>query len=98
MYYGDGSGSSDDKIRALRRRIYAENADEINAQKRQAYALRMQPKAETERKKLEAQARDVYLSRGGHDNLSASEASDRFDKLIGAQTDAQLRNYIKKHG
>ena len=38
MYYGDGSGSSDDKIRALRRRIYAENADEINAQKRSAYA------------------------------------------------------------
>lgn len=97
MYYRDGKGSSDDKIRALRRRIYAENADEINAQKRQAYALRMHPKAETERQKLEAQARDVYISRGGHDNLTASDASDRFDKLIGAQTDAQLRNYIKKH-
>ena len=86
-----------EKLNSMRRNTYAKHADEINAQKRQAYALRMQPKAETERQKLEAQARDVYLSRGGHDNLSASEASDRFDKLIGAQTDAQLRNYIKKH-
>jgi hypothetical protein len=89
---------ADGNINTMRRDFYAKNADEINAQKRQAYALRMQPKAKTERQELEAQARDVYLSRGGHDNLSASEASDRFDKLIGAQTDAQLRNYIKKHG
>ena len=42
MYYGDGKGSSDDKIRALRRRIYAENTDEINAQKRSAYAKRQE--------------------------------------------------------
>ena len=42
MYYGDGKGSPDDKIRALRRRIYAENADEINAQKRSAYAKRQE--------------------------------------------------------
>jgi hypothetical protein len=42
MYYGNGKGSSDDKIRALRRRIYAENADEINAQKRSAYAKRQE--------------------------------------------------------
>ena len=42
MYYGNGKGSSDDKIRALRRRIYAKNADEINAQKRSAYAKRQE--------------------------------------------------------
>ena len=104
MYYGDGSGSSDDKIRALRRRIYAENADEINAQKRSAYAkMRARESSSAEelnvnsRKGLEAQARDIYISRGGHANLSASDAGERFDKLIGAQTDAQLRDYIKKH-
>jgi len=47
MYYGDGKGSPDDKIRALRRRIYAENADEINAQKRSAYAKRQERESST---------------------------------------------------
>ena len=31
------------KVNAMRRENYAENADEINAQKREAYALRMKP-------------------------------------------------------
>jgi hypothetical protein len=57
----------------------------------------MHPKTETERQKLEAQARQTYIANGGHVGLSAPEASERFDKLIGAQTDAQLRDYIKKH-
>lgn len=97
MYYDAPGGSSRSKINAMRRKMYQENKDVINAQKREAYAMRTQPKAETDRQKLEAQAREVYISRGGHDNLTASEASTRFDKLIDAQTDAQLRKYIQKH-
>lgn len=96
--YNDADGSNwKDKLNAMRRERYAENADEINAQKREAYALRMHPKTETERQKLEAQARQAYIANGGHAGLSASEASERFDKLIDAQTDAQLRKYISRH-
>ena len=50
-----------------------------------------------ERQKLEAQARQAYIANGGHAGLSALEASERFDKLIDAQTDAQLRKYISRH-
>lgn len=96
--YNDADGSNwKDKLNAMRRDRYAENADEINAQKREAYALRMHPKTETERQKLEAQARQAYIANGGHAGLSALEASERFDKLIDAQTDAQLRKYISRH-
>ena len=38
MYQNAAHGSPKDKINALRREFYAENADEINAQKRSAYA------------------------------------------------------------
>lgn len=38
MYQNADGGSSKAKINAMRRQIYAENADEINAQKRSAYA------------------------------------------------------------
>ena len=96
--YNDADGSNwKDKLNTMRRDRYAENADEINAQKREAYALRMHPKTETERQKLEAQARQAYIANGGHAGLSALEASERFDKLIDAQTDAQLRKYISRH-
>lgn len=40
MYYGADGRSSSDKINAMRRQIYAENKDEINAQKRDAYMAR----------------------------------------------------------
>lgn len=38
--YAAGEGDSTDKINALRRRLYSENRDAINAQKRAAYQLR----------------------------------------------------------
>jgi len=42
--YASTPGSPDDKINAIRRRLYAENRDEINAQKREAYRLRQERK------------------------------------------------------
>ena len=41
MYYSE-PGSPNDKINAIRRRLYAENSDEINAKKRSAYAKRVE--------------------------------------------------------
>lgn len=38
--YDEGSGSPQDKINYMRRKFYAENKDEINAQKRSAYEKR----------------------------------------------------------
>ena len=53
MYYGadlDGEApSAHNRINAMRREFYAENKDEINAQKRSAYAKRIErdsPQAE----------------------------------------------------
>lgn len=40
MYYGAGGTNSQTRINSLRRELYAENRDEINAQKRAAYAAR----------------------------------------------------------
>lgn len=40
MYYGEGSGSPNDRINAMRREAYARNREEINAQKRSAYEKR----------------------------------------------------------
>ncbi len=42
--YSSHDGSPNEKIKAMRRDIYAENKDEINAQKRAAYARRMEIK------------------------------------------------------
>lgn len=41
-YQADPSGSPQDKINAMRREFYAENSAEINAQKRSAYAKRVE--------------------------------------------------------
>lgn len=40
MYYGAADGNSSAKINAMRRQNYAENKERINAQKREAYAIR----------------------------------------------------------
>lgn len=43
--YNGAEGSTwQEKLNSMRREHYADNADEINAQKREAYAIRMQPK------------------------------------------------------
>ena len=42
MYENADDGSPQDKINALRRKFYAEGREEINAQKRAAYALRVE--------------------------------------------------------
>lgn len=39
MYYSE-SGKPQDRINAMRRKMYAENSEEINKQKREAYAIR----------------------------------------------------------
>lgn len=46
MYYDADGHSSQERINAMRREQYAENADEINAQKRAAYAKRQEAKDE----------------------------------------------------
>jgi len=47
MYYDAPGGSSRNKINAMRRQMYKEHKDEINAQKREAYAMREHPETET---------------------------------------------------
>ena len=42
LYYGAEGQTPEQKINSLRREFYAENADEINAQKRSAYAKRVE--------------------------------------------------------
>ncbi len=44
MYNASSATSTDGKVRDLRRRLYAENSEAINAQKREAYRLRMERK------------------------------------------------------
>lgn len=44
MYNSSTATSADGKVRDLRRRLYAENAGAINAQKREAYRLRQERK------------------------------------------------------
>lgn len=46
MYLSASGGNSKDKINTLRRRLYAESRDEINAQKRAAYRERINRNAE----------------------------------------------------
>lgn len=42
MYENSSAASADGKVKDLRRRLYAENSEAINAQKREAYRLRME--------------------------------------------------------
>lgn len=63
----------------------------------QAAEQATQPKPQTERERLEAQAREVYVRNGGGQGLTEEQANERFDLLVDGNTDAQLRNYIRKH-
>ena len=57
-----------------------------------------QQKPMTERQKLEAKAREAYIRNGGGMGLTPEQAAERFDLLVDGNTDAQLRQYIKKNG
>lgn len=104
MYYQADGDTPQERINYLRRDHYAQNKDEINAQKREAYARRtadeptkITPKQST-RASLEDQARKIYMDNGGHSGLSPEEAARRFESLKDGNSDAQLRKYIKRHG
>lgn len=60
-------------------------------------ATQPKPKPQTERERLEAQAREVYVRNGGGQGLTEEQANERFDLLVDGNTDAQLRQYIRKH-
>lgn len=51
----------------------------------------------TERQELEQEARRLYIANGGGVGLSEAEAAERFDLLVDGNTDAQLRQYIRRH-
>lgn len=53
---------------------------------------------QTERERLEEQAREAYVRNGGGQGLTEEQANERFDLLVDGNTDAQLRQYIRKHG
>ena len=53
---------------------------------------------QTDRQKLEEEARRVYIANGGGRGLSPEQAAERFDLLVGGNTDAQLRQYIRRNG
>lgn len=61
-------------------------------------AERAVPRPQTDRERLEAQAREVYVRNGGGFGLDEAQANERFDLLVDGNTDAQLRRYIRKHG
>ena len=42
MYYGAEGSTPEQRINSMRRQFYQQNKDEINAQKRAAYAKRME--------------------------------------------------------
>lgn len=52
----------------------------------------------TERQRLEAEAREAYIENGGGMGLTPEQAAERFDLLVDGNTDAQLRQYIRRHG
>lgn len=52
---------------------------------------------QTDRQKLEEEARRVYIANGGGRGLSPEQAAERFDLLVDGNTDAQLRQYIRRH-
>ena len=53
---------------------------------------------QTDRQKLEEEARRVYIANGGGRGLSPEQAAERFDLLVDGNTDAQLRQYIRRYG
>lgn len=83
-YAGDERGFRDET--AERERLAASEAEKAV------------PRPQTDRERLEAQARDVYVRNGGGQGLSAQEADERFWMLVDGNTDAQLRQYIRKYG
>lgn len=50
------------------------------------------------RSQLETAAKAVFVKMGMKQGLSASEALYRASSLMGGNSDAQLRKYIKKNG
>ena len=77
-------------------RAETEEREEAAAQAAEQ-ATQPKPKPQTERERLEAQAREVYVRNGGGQGLTEEQANERFDLLVDGNTDAQLRNYIRKH-
>lgn len=55
------------------------------------------PKKQTERQQLEQQARALQGNFAKKMGISEEEATSRFDMLVSSNSDAQLRNFIKKY-
>lgn len=79
LYYNSDVGAKPkDKINFLRRELYKENKDRINAQKRAAYARRMENEESTKRRKALEQRTLVELGMA-----SSNDYRKRIDMLTG---------------
>lgn len=75
---------------------HPEKYESEETQPQEQPAQRQQPM--TERQRLEAEAREAYIENGGGMGLTPEQAAERFDLLVDGNTDAQLRQYIRRHG
>jgi hypothetical protein len=86
-----GGAFDDEQWNSMSRR-----ARELERQMKEREA---QPKREvlTARQKLERQARAVVKNQAAELGITEQEALRRFDLLVGSNTDAQLRRFIKRY-
>ena len=75
---------------------HQEIRDAVNARRRELYAEN-KAKRISERQKLERDARAVVGNQAKVMGITEEEALRRFDALVDANTDAQLRRYIKRY-
>lgn len=104
LYENADGATWQDKVNSMRRDFYDEHRDEINAQKRAAYAARQEVNGaaaeaialkDMSRRQLEERAAQIYMAK--NNDLHHSEAGRRAWALMDGNTDAQLRKYIRKN-
>lgn len=104
LYENADGATWQDKVNSMRRDFYDEHRDEINAQKRAAYAARKETNTadgdsirieDMSRRQLEERAAQIYMAK--NNDLHPSEAGRRAWALMDGNTDAQLRKYIRKN-
>lgn len=104
LYENADGATWQDKVNSMRRDFYDEHRDEINAQKRAAYAARQEVNGaaaeaialeDMSRRQLEERAAQIYMAK--NNDLHPSEAGRRAWALMDGNTDAQLRKYIRKN-
>ena len=98
MYYAAGGSDSDERIRNLRRELEAPRREEINAQKRAAYARRKEQESDisdTARRLAKSIASGKHV--GGFEHLPETLRNDFLNGLVSANPDARkaLENIYK---